>query len=513
MNISLTRNAIYKNVNFTGTQAQAPKQQNSSVVEKKHTSTPLVDNNYGRLLVSKKNISFKGLTVVPHPVEKKISSVLKYLQPDEMILVGENIDKASKLLKGSLDKVNNLVKRLFFIEEKGMDHTFAVMKDGSGTKQLINLGDRAIFKHGDLTDPNSVAKKGEKLYGQNHNVFQAGGAKFRLTDSPVETPDPINEIAREFNFSNKDSSVINRLNLKNIESLAENPEVTGGAKKITFADVGGQNDVIKELKEKIIYPIKYPEAYKKKNVTPGTILYGPPGTGKSLVAEALANEVDAHFIKMNGLELETKWVGETEKNWRSLFEEAKDKKPTIIFIDEFDAVAKKRAGSDTSRHDDKTVNQILTLMSDLEKSKEPVHVIVATNKFEQLDDAIVRSGRFGNHIEVKNPDLGGCKHILGIHSKGKSISEGFKADEFSEKLFKQKASGADISHIVNEAEDNCWKRANIFEKMEKGTFKPSDTDNLKIEHDDFEKALESFAKSRQKDDVPIKRPIGFRGRK
>jgi len=511
MNITLTKSSMYRNLNFANTSNKTPVQ-NPPTPEKNYSSTPLVDLNYNKLLVNKKNISFKGAPF--YPVEKKISAVLKYLQPDEIILVGDNMEKSTKLLKKSLASVNHLIKRLFFIEEPGMSHTISVTKDGSGAKQILNLSDKTLFVKGDLAkDPTQIftAKPGEKIYANDGDYIKAGTTTFKLKDSPDELTPNISDVAKEFNFTRNDLTAIHRLNSKNLDTLLEKDGVKKLVKKITFADVGGQDSVIKSLKEQIIYPIKYPDAYKKKSVTPGTILYGPPGTGKSLVAEALANEVDAHFIKLNGLELESKWVGETEKNWRLLFDDAKDKKPTIIFIDEFDAVARKRVGSDTSRHDDKTVNQLLTLMSDLEKSKDQVHVIVATNKMELLDDAIMRSGRFGNHIEVKNPDLEGCKNILGIHSKDKAISEEFDAAKFSEKLFEQKVSGADISHIVNHAEDNAWKRAGIFEKMESGTFKVSDTDNLKIEPEDFDQALDSFAKARQINPESKKRKIGFLG--
>lgn len=115
-----------------------------------------------------------------------------------------------------------------------------------------------------------------------------------------------------------------------------------------------------------MFPMKYPEAYKGRMISHGTILYGPPGTGKTLIAQALANESDANFIKLNGLEMSSCWVGQSEKNWRNLFEKAKKNQPCIIFVDEFDAVAKNR-GEAQGRHDDKVVNQLLTLISDIEK--------------------------------------------------------------------------------------------------------------------------------------------------
>lgn len=257
-------------------------------------------------------------------------------------------------------------------------------------------------------------------------------------------------------------------------------------------------------KKSVIYPLKYPKAFKVMNH--GVMLVGGPGTGKSLLAEAVANESGASFIKLNGLEMESKWVGESEENWRVLFASAKENQPSIIFIDEIDAVAKQREGSTTSRHDDKVVNQLLTLMSDLEKDGDNIFVIGATNKDDLLDEALVRSGRFGKMISVPNPDLEGCRMIFDIHSKDKKLSDDFDRDLFSKKLYDAGVNGADIAAVVEDAQTNAYLRNGIFDKMENGTFDYSDIEELTIEPEDFEFALDAL-KAQKKSSK--KNPIGF----
>lgn len=453
--------------------------------------------------VSKNPAKKDKLSFGENPIGKKLASVIKTMKPDEILLVGDNLATSKKALTESLDRVGNFIKKLFFVEAPEVKNPFALSVNVKGDTEVLNLSDRGIFIH--KPDKMSTVLKGQKDQVSKGDAIYSDGLKFKLDEElDAKAVDGV----KEFDFSKKDASAIARLNTKNLEMLEANPNETKAAKKITFADVGGQDEVIDKLKKGILFPMKYPDAFKGSILNKGTILYGGPGTGKSLIAKALSNESDAHYIQVNGAEFETKFVGETEKKWRETFEEARQKQPCIIFIDEADAVMKKRQGSEQSRHDDKTVNQILTLMSDLEKSSDQIHVILATNKVELLDDAITRSGRFGKHIEVKNPGLEGCKQILGIHTKGKPVSGEFKSDEFAKQLHKQNVSGADIAQIANDAHSNANDRAGIYEKMAKGTYTPADTKNLKIEPKDFDKALKDFAESSKKD-KEVKNPMGF----
>ena len=173
-------------------------------------------------------------------------------------------------------------------------------------------------------------------------------------------------------------------------------------------------------------------------------------------------------------------------------------------MDEFDAVATNRSGKDV--YGDKVVNQILTLMTDLDNNADNVFVIGATNNFKALDGAIVRSGRFSKHMEVKLPDLDGVKQIFEIHSESKPIDENVAKEALIKRLHEIGASGADIKYIINEAHSNGYQRAGIFEKMENKTLKTSDIKTFKIMQEDFDKAVKDFLESRDAQ----RKPIGFK---
>ena len=168
---------------------------------------------------------------------------------------------------------------------------------------------------------------------------------------------------RAFDFQKEVEPQIEKINKKTLSALIQKKHKT--ATPVTFAQVGGMSKLKDALKKDIIYPLRYPDAYENVDLNRGFILYGPPGTGKTHIVRALANEAEANFIGLNGLDLESKWVGESEANWRQLFEEAKANQPTIIFLDEFDAVARSRDSKD--EYGNKVVNQILTLMTDIDK--------------------------------------------------------------------------------------------------------------------------------------------------
>ena len=308
--------------------------------------------------------------------------------------------------------------------------------------------------------------------------------------------------AKAFDFQREVETQIEKINKKTLSTLMQKKHKT--ATPVTFAQVGGMSELKDALKKDIIYPLRYPDAYENVELNHGFILYGPPGTGKTHIARALANEADAHFIGLNGLDLESKWVGESEANWRQLFDEAKTNQPTIIFLDEFDAVARSRDSKD--EYGNKVVNQILTLMTDIDNEGDNVFVIGATNNYKALDSAIIRSGRFGKHYEVPAPDLETLKQIFDIHASKKPLDKNINKDALLERLYQNKATGADIKHIINEAHTNGFVRAGIFEKMENRTYSSQDKAGFKITQEDLDKAAESFLKDKKSSN---RKPIGF----
>ena len=190
-----------------------------------------------------------------------------------------------------------------------------------------------------------------------------------------------------------------------------------GAFDVTFEDVGGLSKQIKLIRELVQLPLSHPQVYRHLGINPprGIILYGPPGAGKSHLARAVANEVDARFYYINGPDVIGTYTGETEANLRRMFNEAGHHAPSIIFIDELDAMAPKR-GETGAHADTRTVTQLLALMDGL-KRVDSVIVIGTTNRIDAVDPAFRRPGRFDREIFIGPPDVAGRREILEIHTR------------------------------------------------------------------------------------------------
>ncbi len=481
-------------------------------------SIGLIDSNYGRLLVNKsKMISFGEETLPPSvdktsktPFESSLSTAIQTIGQNDVVLVGSSINESEALLEESVDSINTVIKKVFFIKEPSIKGSVAFFLNENGFPHALSLNKEPL-KVKFVSQGKEVEgqlEKGQSSFIPANSTISVGDFSFNLKE--FESSDAKNldkSSIKVYNLSGLDQGAITKLNSKHLSRLISNLEKqVKKPKKITFSDVGGQDEAIAQLKKAVVFPIKYPEIADDDNHSHGVLLEGEPGTGKTLMAQALANESDAYFIKLNGLELGSKWVGETEENWRKLFAEAEKHQPCIIFIDEFDAVAMQRGGSDISRYDDKVVNQLLTIMSDLEKNNTQVYVVAATNRTELLDSAITRSGRFGHHIKVDKPDYAGCVKILDLNLSNKKVDESFAKKDFAKKLYDAKVTGADIAFIVNEAKSNAYQRLGYYEKMDTGTFDVKDLVSMKLTNEDFEAALKLFQKKNQ---APKKNPIGF----
>merc|ERR1719243_114242 len=177
---------------------------------------------------------------------------------------------------------------------------------------------------------------------------------------------------------------------------------------VTWDDVGGLENVKRELRELVQYPVEHPEKFEKFGMSPsrGVLFYGPPGCGKTLMAKAVANECQANFISVKGPELLTMWFGESEANVRDIFEKARGSAPCVLFFDELDSIAGQRGGSsgDGGGAADRVINQILTEIDGV-GSKKNVFVIGATNRPDIIDPALMRPGRLDQLIYIPMPDL------------------------------------------------------------------------------------------------------------
>ena len=221
--------------------------------------------------------------------------------------------------------------------------------------------------------------------------------------------------------------------------------------EVSYSQIGGLEEQIVEIKETVELPLKKPELFKEIGIEPpkGVLLYGPPGTGKTLLAKAVAHETNATFIKIVASEFVRKYIGEGARLVRGVFELAKEKSPSIIFIDEIDAIAAKRLKSSTSgdREVQRTLMQLLAEMDGFE-ARGDVGIVAATNRPDILDPALLRPGRFDRFIEVPVPNEDGRREILKIHTKNMTMEEDVDLDLVS--ALTDGASGADVKAICTE---------------------------------------------------------------
>jgi proteasome regulatory subunit len=221
---------------------------------------------------------------------------------------------------------------------------------------------------------------------------------------------------------------------------------------VTYADIGGLDEQMQEVRETVEMPLDRPEMFDEVGINPpsGVLLHGPPGTGKTMLAKAVANQTDASFIKMAGSELVHKFIGEGAKLVRDLFEVARENEPAVIFIDEIDAIASKRTDSKTSGDAEvqRTMMQLLSEMDGFDERGE-VRLIAATNRFDMLDEAILRPGRFDRLIEVPKPDDEGRELIFQIHTRDMNVDDDVDFAELA--ALAADASGADIKAVCTEA--------------------------------------------------------------
>lgn len=226
-------------------------------------------------------------------------------------------------------------------------------------------------------------------------------------------------------------------------------EGVGNLVDVSYEDIGGLKDEVKKVREMIEIPLKRPELFEKLGIAPpkGVLMHGPPGTGKTLLAKAVASESDAHFIAINGPEIMSKYVGGSEENLREYFEEAEENSPSIIFIDELDAIAPKREETN-GEVERRTVAQLLTLMDGL-KSRGQVVVIGATNRPDSLDPALRRPGRFDREIEIGVPDSEERKEVLEIHTRNMPLADDVDLDKIASTT--HGFVGADLESLCKEA--------------------------------------------------------------
>ncbi|WP_049921854.1 proteasome-activating nucleotidase Pan2 [Halopiger djelfimassiliensis] len=314
-------------------------------------------------------------------------------------------------------------------------------------------------------------------------VKQHGNNQEVLTDVSPRIADRVDAGDR---VAVNDSFAIQTVLDAETDARAQSMEITEKP-EVGYEDIGGIDEQVREVREAVEQPLAQPELFDEVGIEPpsGVLLYGPPGTGKTMLAKAVATQTDATFIKMAGSELVRKFIGEGSRLVRDLFEMAREREPAIIFIDEIDAIATTRSESKTSGDAEvqRTMMQLLSEMDGFEARGE-IRIIAATNRFDMLDRAILRPGRFDRLIEVPEPDREGREQILEIHTREMNVADevdfGSLADET------EGYSGADIESLATEA--GMFAIRNDRDEVRHADF----TDALeKIENDDSSDVVSS----------------------
>jgi transitional endoplasmic reticulum ATPase len=278
-------------------------------------------------------------------------------------------------------------------------------------------------------------------------------------------------------------------------NVSEKPltDTETGFPRVSYEDIGGLSEEITRIREMVELPLKHPELFKRLGIDPpkGVLLHGPPGCGKTLIAKAVASESEAHFIPINGPEIMSKFYGESEQRLRQLFKEAEENSPSIVFIDEIDAIAPKREEV-TGEVERRVVAQLLALMDGL-VARGQVIVVGATNRVNAIDPALRRPGRFDREIEIGVPDKIGRQEILLIHTRGMPLAEDVQLTRMSERT--HGFVGADLTALGREAAMKALRRYLPKIDLEEDVIPPEILNTLEVNMDDFVNALKEVQPS------------------
>lgn len=265
--------------------------------------------------------------------------------------------------------------------------------------------------------------------------------------------------------------------------------------KLTYEDIGGLGDQLKRIREMIELPLRFPEVFARLGIDPpkGVLLYGPPGTGKTLIAKVIASETDASFMQISGPEIIHKFYGESEAHLRNIFEQAKKDAPSILFLDELDAIAPKREDLGGEKQvERRVVAQLLSLMDGLEERGQII-IIGATNLPDSLDPALRRPGRFDREIVVPIPDKNGRRAILTIHTRGMPFSDDVDIERLA--FLTHGFVGADLAALAREAAMHAIRRLMPSIDFERNVIPEEAILALEVSMDDFLNALREIEPS------------------
>ena len=317
--------------------------------------------------------------------------------------------------------------------------------------------------------------------------------KNRLKGYPLNEGDEISVVIlgnqMDFSVQRVIPKVVSRI--EQSTRLTIMADITSDRKpRVTYEEIGGMKEQIKRLREIVELPMRHPEVFARLGIEPhsGILMYGSPGCGKTLIAKALASESEANFFIINGPEIMNKYYGETEARLRDIFKEARESAPSIIFIDEIDAIAPKReeAFGDVEK---RVVAQLLALMDGMSERGQVI-VLGATNRSESLDPALRRPGRFDREIEIGVPNVEGRLEILQIHTRGMPLSEDIDLQELAARFHGY--TGADIKALCREAAMKSLRRCLPEIELEGEKISPEILEGMVITDGDFKEGMKEI---------------------
>jgi transitional endoplasmic reticulum ATPase len=276
----------------------------------------------------------------------------------------------------------------------------------------------------------------------------------------------------------------------NLQILTEPTPEAKGVPRTTYEDIGGLHEEIQRIREMVELPLRHPELFQRLGIEPpkGVLLHGPPGCGKTLLARAVANESEANFFSINGPEIMSKFYGESEARLREMFQQAQKNSPSIIFIDELDAIAPKREEV-TGEVERRVVAQLLALMDGL-TGRGNLIVIGATNRPSALDPALRRPGRFDREIEIGVPDKDARHEILQIHTRGMPLTEGVDLKKLA--AMTHGYTGADLAALGRETAMKALRRYLPEINLEEERIPPNVLEKMEIRMEDFTNAYKEI---------------------
>ena len=345
-------------------------------------------------------------------------------------------------------KLEALEERLEILEQQNDEMRDKLLDANAENNKYQQKLERLTHENKKLKQSPLFVATVQELTDEGVIIKQHGNNQEALTEVTDEMREELSPDARV--AVNNSLSIVKQLDSETdvrarVMQVDQSPEVS-------YGDIGGIDEQMDEVRETVEMPIESPEMFDEVGIDPpsGVLLHGPPGTGKTMLAKAVANQTDATFIKMAGSELVHKFIGEGAKLVRDLFELARQQEPAVVFIDEIDAIAAKRTESKTSGDAEvqRTMMQLLAEMDGFE-DRGQISIIAATNRFDMLDRAILRHGRFDRLIEVPKPDFEGREMIFEIHTRGMNVADDVDFADLAD--LAAGASGADIKAICTEA--------------------------------------------------------------